>query len=101
MAISNAKLCLTKKTIEEMYSSFRDGFKQVGVSSINIKDGQVISALAGENSNIHCQYQYLGEYEQNGEGAKECAGTISFEYIYENEQLVVAKINDYDIHLKN
>lgn len=90
-----------EKTIEEMYSSFRDGFKQVGVSSINIKDGQVVSAFAGEDGNIHCQYQYLGEYEQNGEGAKECAGIISFEYIYENEQLVVAKINDYDIHLKD
>lgn len=90
-----------EKTIDEMYSSFRDGFKQVGVSFIDIKDGQVLSAFAGDNGNIHCQYQYSGVYAQNGESEKQCVGTISFEYVYDGAQLVVAKINDYSIHLKD
>ena len=95
------KVVTDEKTIEEMYTSFRDGFKQVGVSSISITEGQVLTAFAGDDGNLYCQYQYSGNYEQNGTGVKECVGTINFEYIYDNGELVVAKINDYSIHLKD
>lgn len=90
-----------EKTLDEMYKSFSEGFKQVGVSSITINDGKLLSSFAGENGNLHCQYQYIGVYEANGQSAKACDGTINFEYVYDNGQLIVARVNDYTIHLKD
>lgn len=90
-----------EKTIDDMYTSFSKGFKQVGVSAIDIKSGQINSALVVSNGNIQCQYQYSGVYRQKESAEKQCVGTINFEYICDNGQLVVAKINDYNIHLKD
>lgn len=90
-----------EKTLNEMYSSFRDGFKQVGVSQIKITDGKILTSFAGENGNIHCQYQYFGVYEKDAISEKQCAGTINFEYVCEDGHLIVAKVNDYSIHLKD
>lgn len=98
------KQCKTvpnEKSIDEMYKQFSEGFKQVGVSSIKITDGKLLSFFAAGNGNLQCQYEYIGSYEQNGQASKECNGVINMEYISDNGHLIVAKINDYNIHLKD
>lgn len=98
------KKCKTvpnEKSIDEMYKNFGDGFKEVGVSSVKINDGKLISSFAGDNGNIHCQYEYVGVYESNGQQERECNGVVNLEYISDNGNLIVAKVNDYNIHLKD
>lgn len=95
------KTVSNEKTIDEMFKSFSDGFKQVGVLSINITDGKLLSYSAGENGNLHCQYQYFGVYERDGFPQKQCTGIIAIEYIDDKGQLIVARINDYNINLKD
>lgn len=90
-----------EKSINDMYDSFNEGFKQVGVSHIKIEDGKILTSYAGANGNLHCQYQFFGVYEKNGLPEKKCTGTIYFEYVYEGGQLLVAKVNDYNIHLED
>lgn len=90
-----------EKSIDEMYKNFGDGFKEVGVSSVKINDGKLISSFAGDNGNIHCQYEYVGVYESNGQQERECNGVVNLEYISDNGNLIVAKVNDYNIHLKD
>lgn len=90
-----------EKSLDEMYKSFSDGFKQVGISSIKINDGKLISSFAGDNGNIHCQYEYIGVYESKGQKERECSGVVNLEYVSDNGNLIVAKVNDYNIHLKD
>lgn len=97
----HCKALADEKTINDMYASFNEGFKQVGVSHIKIDDGKILTSYAGANGNLHCQYQFFGVYEKNGLPEKKCTGTIYFEYIYEGGQLLVAKANDYNIHLED
>lgn len=95
------KAVADEKSINDMYANFNEGFKQVGVSHIKIEDGKILTSYAGANGNLHCQYQFFGVYEKNGLPEKKCTGTIYFEYVYEGGQLLVAKVNDYNIHLED
>lgn len=95
------KAVSNEKTINDMYTSLNEGFKQVGVSHIKVDDGKILTSYAGANGNLHCQYQFFGVYEKNGLPEKNCTGTLYLEYVYEGGQLLVAKVNDYNIHLED